>query len=138
MLCYAIRSVGIKNTFIPPSRSIFDHHTVLSTMYSFNDTVHSSIGSSEKSARLSAPQTDHRFLSLLLRNPFALISSELLLRGSDPPSLSSPFCFDSSSSIKAASSASGVSSIVSNELMDGDRDRIDVGVLGILDAELNE
>ena len=38
----------------------------------------------------------------------------------------------------AASSASGVSSIVSRELIDGDRDRIEVGVLGILDAELNE
>lgn len=38
----------------------------------------------------------------------------------------------------AASSASGVSSIVSNELMDGDRERIEVGVLGILEAELKE
>jgi hypothetical protein len=40
--------------------------------------------------------------------------------------------------MRAASSASGVSSIVSRELMDGDRDRSDVGVLGTLDAELNE
>jgi hypothetical protein len=38
----------------------------------------------------------------------------------------------------AASSASGVSSIVSSELMEGDRDRIDVGVLGKLEAELKE
>ena len=38
----------------------------------------------------------------------------------------------------AASSASGMSSIVSRELIDGDRDRIDVGVLGIDDAELKE
>lgn len=38
----------------------------------------------------------------------------------------------------AASSASGISSIVSRELIDGDLDRIDVGVLGIEDAELKE
>src|SRR5437868_3101333 len=31
--------------------------------------LYSSIGSSEKSARLSAPQTDHRFLSFLVPNP---------------------------------------------------------------------
>jgi hypothetical protein len=31
-----------------------------------------------------------------------------------------------------------VSSIVSSELIDGDLDRIDVGVLGMLDAELKE
>jgi hypothetical protein len=36
----------------------------------------------------------------------------------------------------AASSASGASSIVSSELMDGDRDRTEVGVLGMLEAEL--
>jgi hypothetical protein len=138
MLCYAIRSVGIKNTFIPPYRLNFGQHAVLETASSFRIAVHSSIGSNEKSALLSAPQTDHRFRSLLLRSPFALISNELRLLSSAPPSLSSPFCFASSSSIKAASSASGVSSIVSNELIDGDLDRVDVGVLGMLDAELNE
>jgi VIT1/CCC1 family predicted Fe2+/Mn2+ transporter len=38
----------------------------------------------------------------------------------------------------ATSSASGVSSIVSNELIDGERERNEVGVLGTLEAELNE
>jgi len=95
------------------------------------------MGSSEKSALLSAPQTDHLFLSLLLRRLLARSSRELFLRDS-LVSLSSPFDLPSSSSMRAASSASGVSSIVSRELMDGDRDRSDVGVLGTLDAELNE
>jgi len=38
----------------------------------------------------------------------------------------------------AASSASGASSMVSSELMDGDRERSEVGVLGMLEAELRE
>jgi len=99
--------------------------------------THSSIGSNEKSARLSAPHTDQRFLSLLLLRLLARNSSELRRRES-PASPSSPFNLASTSSIVAASSASGASSIVSNELIDGDRDRSDVGVLGMLDAELNE
>ena len=98
---------------------------------------HSSIGSNEKSALLSAPHTDQRFLSLLLLRLLARISSELL-RLDSPASLSSPFTLASSSSSIAASSASGASSMVSSELIDGDRDRSDVGVLGTLEAELIE
>lgn len=94
---------------------------------------HSSMGSKEKSALLSAPQTDHRFLSLLLLKLLPRSSKEG--RFGSP---SSPLCLPSSSSSMAASSASGMSSIVSRELIDGDLDLIDVGVLGIEDAELNE
>jgi len=99
---------------------------------------YSSIGSNEKSALLSAPHTDHRLRSLLLLRLFPRRSNELRLRNSLAPSPSSLFCFASSSSNMAASSASGVSSIVSKELIEGDRDRNDVGVLGMLDAELKE
>ena len=105
--------------------------------YGHPPSIYSSIGSKEKSARLSAPQTDHRFLSLLLLKLLPRISSELLLRKS-PNSPSSPLSFASVSSSLAASSASGVSSIVSRELIEGDLDLKDVGVLGMLDAELNE
>ena len=98
---------------------------------------YSSIGSKEKSALLSAPQTDHLFRSLLLLRLFPRGSIELRLFDSIV-SPSSPFSLPTSSSSKAASSASGVSSMVSSELMDGDRDRKDVGVLGILEAELSE
>lgn len=98
---------------------------------------HSSIGSNEKSALLSAPHTDHRFLSLLLRKAAPLNSTELRR---DPPddSASSALYFASSwAAICAASSASGMSSMVSSELIDGDRDLNEEGVLGILDAKLN-
>lgn len=100
---------------------------------------HSSIGSREKSALLSAPHTDHRFRSLLLLNP-PLRRSRLLLRLiSAAPSCSSALSFAiSSASCIAASSASGVSSIVSSDDMEGDRERNEVGVLGILEAELKE
>ena len=101
--------------------------------------LHSSIGSSEKSARRTTPQTDHRFRSLLHLRPLTRSSSELRLRDSEPPpSLSSAFCRASSSSIMAACSASGISSMVSSELIEGDRDRTEVGVLGILEAEPKE
>jgi hypothetical protein len=93
---------------------------------------YSSIGSSEKSVRLSAPQTDHRFLSFLVPNP---AEDLLLLSTSSSPAAERRFA-SSSASILAASSASGVSGIVSRELIDGERDLKDVGVLGILDAEL--
>ena len=45
---------------------------------------------------------------------------------------------NSSTSNCAASSASGVSGIVSRELIDGDRDLKEVGVLGMLDADPRE
>lgn len=97
------------------------------------------MGSRLKSARLSAPQTDHRFLSLLLLSPPPLASRLPLLLNSAVPSLSSLRSFAiSSASCIAASSASGVSSIVSSEEIDGDRDRNEVGVDGILEAVLNE
>ena len=100
---------------------------------------HSSMGSRLKSARLSAPQTDHRFLSLLLLSPPPLASRLPLRLNSAVPSLSSPRSFAiSSASCIAASSASGVSSMVSREEMDGDRDRNEVGVDGMLEAELKE
>jgi hypothetical protein len=100
---------------------------------------HSSIGSRLKSARLSAPQTDQRFLSLLLRSPLLLESRLLLLLSSAAPSFSSVRSFAiSSASCMAASSASGVSSIVSRDEMEGERDRREVGVDGILEAELKE
>lgn len=95
---------------------------------------YSAMTSREKSALLSAPQTDQRLRSLLLRRLLPRISSELLLLMSEP-SPSSDFLMSSSSSI-ACSSASGESSMVSRELIDGDRERIDVGVLGMLEAEL--
>ena len=95
---------------------------------------YSSIGSSEKSARLSAPQTDHRFLSFFDPKP---PDDLLLLSTSSNPAAARSFA-SSSASILAASSASGVSGIVSRELIDGERDGKDVGVLGILDAELKE
>jgi hypothetical protein len=98
---------------------------------------YSSIGSNEKSALLSAPQTDHLFRSLLLLRLVPRGSIELRLFDSIV-SPSSTFSLPTSSSSKAASSASGVSSMVSSELMDGDRDRKEVGVLGILEAELSE
>lgn len=101
---------------------------------------YSSITSNEKSALLSAPQTDHRFLSLLLRSVLPLDSSELL-RLVSPVSaspVSALYFASSSAACAAACSASGVSSIVSKELIDGDRDLNELGVLGILDAELNE
>ena len=100
---------------------------------------YSSIGSRLKSARLSAPQTDHRFLSLLLLSPPPLASRLPLLLNSAVPSLSSArsLAISSASSI-AASSASGVSSMVSREEIEGDRDRNEVGVDGMLEAELNE
>lgn len=98
---------------------------------------HSSMGSKEKSARLSAPHTDQRFLSLLLLRLLPRISNELL-RLDSPPSPSSTLNLPSSPSRIAASSASGASSIVSSELIDGDRDLSDVGVLGMLEAELKE
>ena len=102
-------------------------------------SCYSSIGSRLKSARLSAPQTDHRFLSLLLLSPPPLASRLPLLLNSAVPSLSSvrSLAISSASSI-AASSASGVSSMVSREEIEGDRDRNEVGVDGMLEAELNE
>lgn len=110
-----------------------------SVLVSF-DAVYSSIGSRLKSALLSAPHTDHLFLSLLLLRLLPL-PSRLLLRLVSPDSLPLSFVsalyFESSSAaIIAASSASGESSIVSSELMDGDLDLNELGVLGILLAEL--
>jgi hypothetical protein len=108
---------------------------VLQSPYSYqHDVVYSSIGSSEKSARLSAPQTDHRFLSFFVPNP----PDDLLLLSISSKPAAVRSLASSSASILAASSASGVSGIVSSELIDGERDRKDVGVLGILDAELKE
>ena len=92
---------------------------------------YSSIGSKEKSALLSAPQTDQRLRSFFAPNP----AVRLLLSTSSSPATVFSFA-SSSASIRAASSASGVSGIVSRELMDGDRERNDVGVLGMLEAEL--
>lgn len=131
--------------YAPPSLPLFRGHgsCIPSRAGPFVQTIqrhigfvigfHSSMGSREKSALLSAPQTDHRFLSLLLRKLLPRTSKEDLL-GSPSSARGLP----SSSSSMAASSASGISSIVSSELIDGDRDRIDVGVLGIEDAELKE
>ena len=105
-----------------------------SAMLTLSYCCYSSIGSSEKSARLSAPQTDHRFLSFFDPKP---PDDLLLLSTSSNPATVRSFA-SSSASILAASSASGVSGIVSRELIDGERDRKDVGVLGTLDAELKE
>ena len=101
---------------------------------------HSSMTSSEKSPRLSAPQTDHLFRFSL---PANRISSELLRFESLPSasSFSPPAarCLRySSSSNRAASSASGVSGMVSRELMEGERERNDVGVLGIEETDPND
>jgi hypothetical protein len=118
--------------------SVLAFHLIL-TRCRVCELNYSSMGSRLKSARLSAPQTDHRFLSLLLLSPPPLTSRLPLLFISTVPSLSSPRSFAiSSASCIAASSASGVSSIVSREEIDGDRDRIDVGVDGMLEAVLKE
>ena len=61
----------------------------------------------------------------------------LLLSTSSSPAAALSFSSSSASSC-AASSASGLSGIVSRELIEGERDRKEVGVLGMLDAELNE
>lgn len=116
-----------------------DCDSLLPSMQAF---THSSIGSSEKSARRSAPQTDHRFLSLLLLRALPLISREpRRLNSAESASPISALYFASSSAARrAASSASGVSSMVSSELIDGDLDLKELGVLGMLEAEpkLNE
>jgi len=96
--------------------------------------VYSSIGSSEKSARLSAPQTDHLFRSFFVPK---LPDGLLLLSTSSKPAAVRKFASSSASS-RAASSASGVSGMVSRELMEGERDRSEVGVLGMLEAALKE
>lgn len=99
--------------------------------------------SRSRSCLRSAPQTDHLLGLLLAPNPNPLISIELRLLNSPASltSLSSPFTIAlslaySSASSRAASSASGVSGMVSRELIEGERDRKDVGVLGMLEIEL--
>lgn len=108
--------------------------------YHRRSVSYSSITSREKSALRSAPQTDHRFRSLLLRKVVALDSRELLRLVSRPSGspISALYLRSSSAAMRAASSASGVSSIVSSELIDGDRDLNELGVLGMLDTDPKE
>lgn len=113
---------------------------MLHDAYHVDGVCYSSMTSNEKSALRSAPQTDHLFRSLLLRKVVALDSKELLRFESifsDSP-ISARYLRSSSAAIRAASSASGVSSMVSNELIDGDRDLNELGVLGMLDTDPNE
>lgn len=98
----------------------------------------SQIVSSSRSPRFSAPHTDHLFrLSVGL--------DELLLREAVVESSSSSISCKGSgdfrdsaawtSASRASSSASGESGIVSSEDIDGDRERIEVGVDGEEDDE---
>lgn len=104
----------------------------------------SHIVSKSRSALLSPPHTDHRFLSRLpLRlNPKPRGASRLLRLGG-LSSTSSPRSDRSARSaasfnlsIRSASiaslSRSGASSMVSKELIEGDRERCEVGVEGML------
>lgn len=110
----------------------------------------SQIVSRSKSALLSPPHTDQRFLSRLppLLNPKPLGTSRLprrrgLSSGSSPRSARSALSAASFNlSMRSASiamlSKSGSSSIVSSDVIEGDRDRCEVGVEGMLlnDEEL--
>ena len=135
-----------KSSFILSSTSMT--HSVLAVRlkrytFSLSHQSYSSMTSKLKSALLSAPQTLHLFLFSLLV-PNALLISRLDLRlGADPsessPSEPSPLpiarlALSSSSNLSASISASGLSSIVSRELIDGERDRRLVGVDGMLEA----
>jgi hypothetical protein len=99
-----------------------------------DDIVQSSqIVSKSRSALLSPPQMLHRFLSLpeppSLPNPKPLGTSKLRLLGPSSSSSLSAISFrrcDSSST--ASYSRSGASSIVSRELMEGEREREEDGV----------
>jgi hypothetical protein len=97
---------------------------------------------SERSTRRSPPQTLQRFLASLLPKlklrPRPSGTSRLDLRGS-PPSSRSAAAFNCAmrSASRARSSASGLSSMVSRDEMEGLRERIEVGVEGT-DEEANE
>lgn len=103
----------------------------------------SQIVSRSKSALLSPPQILHLFLPILsaplpspkppLRDPG--ISRLLLLRGFSPSLLSSSAiirALRSRSASIAWHSRSGASSIVSSDEIEGERERAEVGVLGML------
>lgn len=90
--------------------------------------------SRSRSPRLSAPQTLHLFRESLLPKPKVRPRSgtSRLERLKSPPSSRSAaaLSFAILSASIASSSASGLSSIVSSEEMEGLRERIDVGVDG--------
>jgi hypothetical protein len=93
----------------------------------------SQIVSKSRSALLSPPQMLHLFLSRpeppLRPNPKPLGTSKLRLRGPSSSSSLSAISFsrcDSSST--ASDSRSGTSSMVSRELIDGERERAEDGV----------
>lgn len=114
----------------------------------------SQIVSKSKSCLLSAPQTLHLLdLSLPIPLPDPLLPLPITPPASLPPfrlSLSLPDPLPPSSSSlsffsllnflailsasTAASSSSGLSGIVSKELIDGDRERRELGVVGLLDT----
>jgi len=99
----------------------------------------SQIVSKFRSLLFSAPQTLHLFLLSLPPNPPVLGTTPLPAPTADDTPLGMPYksknlfrssrCRLSSSTAKA--SASGVSGIVSREEIDGERDRVEVGVLGM-------
>lgn len=98
----------------------------------------SHIVSRSRSCRRSAPQTLHLFLESLLPKPRLRPrpsgTSRLDLRPSPPSSRSAAaLSFRIRSASMASSSASGLSSIVSSEEMEGLRERIEVGVDGTED-----
>ena len=106
----------------------------------------SQIVSKSRSALLSPPQMLHRFRSLPAPprlNPNPLGTSRLPFRrfgALSSPSEASPRSSRSAASLRrrirssstASLSSSGASSIVSNDEIDGERDRADVGVEGML------
>jgi len=97
--------------------------------------------SRSRSPRLSAPQTLHLFLESLLPKPKVRPRSgtSKLERLWSPPSSRSAAAFNLAirSASMASSSASGLSSMVSRDDMDGLRERIEVGVDGT-DEEASE
>ena len=91
--------------------------------------------SRSRSPRLSAPQTLHLFRESRLPNKGRAVpgTSRLDLRVPSSPSFSrsaAAFSRAIRSSSMASSSASGMSSIVSRDEMEGLRERIEVGVEG--------
>jgi hypothetical protein len=118
-------SRGDRNTLVPVGcRPVLEISTPAQS---------SQMVSRSRSARLSPPQMLHRFLSLpeppALPNPKPLGTSKLRLLGPSSSSSLSAINFNRcASSSTASDSRSGASSIVSRELMEGDRERMEEGV----------
>jgi hypothetical protein len=161
-MCHRVSSLHAHQTVHAKSmrKCCIASRTWSSGLRQVNPRVQSSqIVSKSRSCLLSAPQTLHLFLFSLalpkpnpwpfplpgtsrlpLRNPRPRVGSPSLFSSSDPDLArsSEPTRRSSSrrfSSSRAAASASGVSGIVSREEIEGERERAEVGVLGMEDEE---